>query len=246
MVPWVDPRYLRTCSRRGRDLLAHPVIEQDYAVRDVLLGAVPGQLVAAGFPGDDGGQPAVLQPPEQPAQLPPHNRLVRQRGEQRLDRVQHHPLCTDLVDRKPEPQEQALQVVAARCTDLGRGRCAPPRRTTARRLATGPGQTPATPRSPPGQRPSPQRRSGPRARRTPAHRAPRTPTPAGSSRTRPRRRQGSAGPAADPHRSPHPARERPSAPSAAPTRSVRTAWGLLGSLGSLGSSSGLASPLAGQ
>ena len=83
------------------DLLVHAVVEQDHAVGDVLLQAVAGQGALAALAGDDGGDALVLEPAEQPAQLGAQDGLVGQAGEERLDRVQHHALGADGVDRVP-------------------------------------------------------------------------------------------------------------------------------------------------
>ena len=81
------------------DLVVDPVVEQDHAVGDVLLEALARELALAALAGDDGGDAAVLEPAEQPAQLGAQDRRVREAGEQRLDRVEHDALRADRVDR---------------------------------------------------------------------------------------------------------------------------------------------------
>ena len=85
----------------GGDLVVDPVVEGDHAVGDVLLDAEPGQaaLVAA-LTGDDHGEAALLEPAEQPAELAADDRLVGQRAEEQLDRVQHDALGADRVHRR--------------------------------------------------------------------------------------------------------------------------------------------------
>ena len=80
----------------GRDLVLDPVVEQDDAVRDIFLDAVPGQLPIAAFAGDDGGDALVLQPGEQPAQLRTKDRRIGKAGEEGLE---PHPAETVRVKR---------------------------------------------------------------------------------------------------------------------------------------------------
>ena len=75
-------------------------------------------VAVAALAGDDGGHALVLEPAEQAAQLGAQDGVVGQAGEQRLERVQHHALGADGVDRVTEPDEQSFQVVLAGLLDL--------------------------------------------------------------------------------------------------------------------------------
>ena len=100
------------------DLVVDAVVQQDHAVGHVLLEAVAGQRVLAALAGDDRGHAAILQPAEQAPQLGAQDGVVRQAGEQRLDRVEHDALGADRVDRMAEADEEALEVVLAGLLDL--------------------------------------------------------------------------------------------------------------------------------
>ncbi len=99
-------------ASRG-NLVGDPVVEEDHAVRNVLLEALPGERAVAPLGGDDGGHPLVLQPAEQAHQLGPKNRLVGEPAEQGLDGVEDDPLGPDAVDGEPEPNEEPAEVVLA-------------------------------------------------------------------------------------------------------------------------------------
>ena len=101
-----------------RDLVVDAVVEQDHAVRDVLLEPLPGQQALAALAGDDGGHASVLQPAEQPPQFGAQDAVVRQAGEQRFDRVEHDALGADRLDRVAEPDEQPFEIVLAGLLDL--------------------------------------------------------------------------------------------------------------------------------
>ena len=60
---------LEDAQPSGRGLLGHPVVEHDHAVRDVLLDAVAGEGAVAPLAGDHRGDPPLLEPAEQAAQL---------------------------------------------------------------------------------------------------------------------------------------------------------------------------------
>ena len=105
----------------GGDLVVHPVVEDDHAVGGVLLDAVPRQLpFPATLAGDHRGELVVLQPPQQPGELVPHDRLVAQGAEQHLDRVQDHSPGAHRLHRGRQADEQAVEVEVARRHDLGR------------------------------------------------------------------------------------------------------------------------------
>jgi hypothetical protein len=102
-----------------RNLLAHAVIEQDHAVGDVFLEPLARELAFAALAGDDGRHALVLEPAEQAPQLRAQQRLVGEAAEERLERVEHHALGADRVDREAQAQEQAFEVVLAGFLDLG-------------------------------------------------------------------------------------------------------------------------------
>ena len=101
-----------------RDLIVDAVIEQDHGVRDVLLQALLGQQTLAALARDQGRDALVLQPPEQPPQLRPENRVVLETREERLDGVEDDALRTDRSNRVIEPDEQAFEIVLAGFLDL--------------------------------------------------------------------------------------------------------------------------------
>ena len=68
--------------------------------------------------GHDGGDLPLLQPGEQPPELDAQPRRVVERGEQHLQGVEGDPLGADLVDRRPEADEQRLEVVVPGHVDL--------------------------------------------------------------------------------------------------------------------------------
>ena len=118
LVPCARAAVLDHAQPPGRDLVVDAVVEQDHAVGDVLLQALPGQRPVAALAGDDGRDPLVLQPAEQPPQLGAQDGLVGQAGEERLERVEDDPLGADRVDRVAEADEQPLEVVLAGLLDL--------------------------------------------------------------------------------------------------------------------------------
>ena len=97
--------------RRG--LLGDPVVEHDHAVRHVLLDAVAGQRTVAAFAGDDGGDPAILQPGEEPAKLRAHRGGIGERAEQILQGVEHDAFGVHLIDGGTEPDEERLEIPLA-------------------------------------------------------------------------------------------------------------------------------------
>ena len=151
----------------GRGLLAHPVIEHDHAVRDVLLDAVARQRPVAALGGDHRRHASLLEPAEQPAQLGAKHGRVGERAEHRLDRVDHHPLGADRVDRRSEPQKQPVQVPLPRLLHLAADDRRRGRSPCGRRPRTARGQNPATRRWRSDPRPTPRTRRTPPARRTP-------------------------------------------------------------------------------
>jgi hypothetical protein len=104
----------------GGHLLGHTVVEQDHAVGDVLLQPLAREASFAALAGDDRGDALVLQPAEEAPQLRAQQRLVGEAAEEGLERVEHHALGAHRVDRHPQPQEQAFEVVFAGLVDLRR------------------------------------------------------------------------------------------------------------------------------
>ena len=102
----------------GGKLVYDAVIEQDDAIRDVFFESVPGQRAIAAFTGDYGGHPSLLQPFEQPPDFRTKNCRIREASEERLQGVQHDTLRADGVDSEAQPDEQPLEVVAARFLDF--------------------------------------------------------------------------------------------------------------------------------
>ena len=102
----------------GRDLVDHPMIQKDDAVRDVLLEPLPRETALAALAGDDRRHSLVLEPAEQPPDFGAQDPVVREPAEQGLDRVEHHALRADRVDRMARSDEQALEVVFAALLDL--------------------------------------------------------------------------------------------------------------------------------
>ena len=100
------------------NLVIDPMVEQDDAVGHVFLQPVARQLFAPALGGDDGGHAFVLEPAEEPAQLGAQDGFVGQAGEQRFQRVQHHALGADGINRVIEPDEQPFQVILAGLLDF--------------------------------------------------------------------------------------------------------------------------------
>ncbi len=146
-VPCVLPRYLTMRRRRVDTCSLHAVVEQDDAVGDVLLEPLARELALAALAGDDRGDALVLQPAKQAAQLRAQERLVGEAAEEGLERVEHHALGADRVDGKPEPQEQALEVVLAGFLDLACARCGRGRRRSCPRRSSSRGRSRASARS---------------------------------------------------------------------------------------------------
>src|SRR5690606_2395741 len=97
------------------DLIGDTVVEEDHAVRDVLLEAVAREGSVAAFRGDDGRELAVLEPPKEPAKLGPKDSVVIERAEERLERVDDDPFGADRVDAVSKPDEEPLEIGRASC-----------------------------------------------------------------------------------------------------------------------------------
>ena len=94
------------------------MVEKDDAVGHVLLQPVARQLFAPALRRDDRGHTFVLEPAKEPAQLAAQDALVGQAGEERLQRVQHHPLGPDGINRVVEPDKQPFQVILSAFLDF--------------------------------------------------------------------------------------------------------------------------------
>ncbi len=102
-----------------RDLVDDAVVEQDHAVGDVLLQPAAGELTIASLAGDHGGDALVFQPAKEAPQLRPQDGGIGKAAEQRFDRVQRDALGPDRIDRIPQSDEEALEVVLASLLNLG-------------------------------------------------------------------------------------------------------------------------------
>ena len=113
LVPCSEPRYFSTRSRRVEVCSVDAVVEHDHAVRDVLLDAVAGEGPVAALAGDDRGDPALLEPAEQPTQLGAQDGAFGKAPNRHLERVDHDALGADRVDGRAEPEEQPIEVPVA-------------------------------------------------------------------------------------------------------------------------------------
>ncbi len=89
----------------GGKLVGNPMIQKDHAIRYIFFQPVPRKVSVTLLGGHNRGQPAVLQPPEQPANLRAQYSGVSKSRENRFDRIQHHALCSDFVHRVLQPDE---------------------------------------------------------------------------------------------------------------------------------------------
>ncbi len=91
-------------AARG-NLLVYAMVENDHAVRHVLLDPVACETAVAPLAGHDRGDGPVLEPAEQPAELRSHDRLLLERAEQQLDSIEHDTLRPDTLDSVTEEEE---------------------------------------------------------------------------------------------------------------------------------------------
>ncbi len=104
----------------GGDFLAGPMVNEDDAIGDKLLDAVPRQLVGAVALGrDDRGQPSLFEPAEQAPDFRAKNAGVRQLGEERFNRVEDDALGADLLAGVRDADEEAVEIVFAGFRHLG-------------------------------------------------------------------------------------------------------------------------------
>src|ERR1035441_10860669 len=87
------------------------MVQQDHAVGDELLYAVPGQLVGlVPLGGNDRGQSFLLEPVEQAADFGAHDAWVGQFAEERFNGVQHDSPRAHPLDCVGNSYEEALEV----------------------------------------------------------------------------------------------------------------------------------------
>ena len=97
----------------GRQVVDDAMIEQDHAVRHILLDAVARKAAVAALRRDDGGELAVLEPAEQPPQLGAKHGFVGDAGKQRVDAVEDDAPRAYARHREVEPHEQPFEIVFA-------------------------------------------------------------------------------------------------------------------------------------
>src|SRR5205807_6140527 len=89
------------------------------AVGNILFEAVPREASAgSGLGGDHRSNGLLFEPTKQATQLGTNNRLVRQSGEQNLDRVQDQTLGADGSNPILDPHEQPGKVVFSRLLEF--------------------------------------------------------------------------------------------------------------------------------
>jgi hypothetical protein len=94
------------------------MIKQYDAVGHIFLKAVTGQRAFAAFTGYDSCNPAVLEPSEQPAQFRTQDPVIRQAGEQSLERIQNDSFCANGVDGVTQADKEPFEIVCAGLLDL--------------------------------------------------------------------------------------------------------------------------------
>src|ERR1700720_519230 len=98
----------------GRDLLPDAMVQQDDAVGDELLNAVPGQLVRLVPLGSNNrGQSSLFEPIEEAADFGAEDRWVGQIAEERLNGVQDNSPRPNPLDGIGNSYEEALEVILA-------------------------------------------------------------------------------------------------------------------------------------
>ncbi len=113
-VPWVDPRYFDDAQAPRRDLFPDTMVQDDHAVGDEFLDAVPGQLVRpVPLGGDDRGQSFLLEPVEQAADFGAQDTRVRHLAEERFNRVEDDSLRANPLDSVGNSNEEAIEVILA-------------------------------------------------------------------------------------------------------------------------------------
>lgn len=110
---------LHDAEAPGGHLFGHAVVEEDDAVGDVLLEALPREGAVAALGGDDRGDPAVLQPAEEAAELGAEDGLVGEAREERLQGVEDDAPRAHRVDGEREADEEPVEVELPRLLDLG-------------------------------------------------------------------------------------------------------------------------------
>ena len=96
----------------------HALVENDDAVRHVLLDSVAREPVLTPFPGHDRGDRPLLEPVEQPTQLRAHDRLGRNAPNSTSIVSRTTRLGPDSLDRVGEKDEQRLEIKLPRLGEL--------------------------------------------------------------------------------------------------------------------------------
>jgi len=102
----------------GGNIAFQAMIEHDDAIGDILFQPLACQRGFAPLSGDDGGYAFLLEPAEQAPYFGAYDKRTAQGGEERLDRIQHHAPRADGINREPQTNEKAFQVILARLLDL--------------------------------------------------------------------------------------------------------------------------------
>jgi hypothetical protein len=104
-------------AARG-DLVLDPVVEQQHAVGNILFQTVARQRPFASLGRDDRGDVLFLQPGKQTAQFGAQDVGVAETGEQHFQRIEHHALGADLIDRVAKAHKQPVEIVVSGLFDL--------------------------------------------------------------------------------------------------------------------------------
>ena len=118
LVPWLDPAVLTTLIRRVDSWLMTRWSSR--ITQSETYSSSPWRVRVASprSPVTMAVMLAVLQPLEQPADLGPQHGLIRQSPEERFDRVEHDAFGADRINRMPEADEQAFEVVLTALLDV--------------------------------------------------------------------------------------------------------------------------------
>ncbi len=100
--------------RRAEIWSLNAMIEQNHAVGNIFLETVARESAFAPLGGNDGRQAAVLQPAEQAAKFRAQDSGIGEAGEKSFERVEHHALGADRLDRILQAEKQPFEIVLAR------------------------------------------------------------------------------------------------------------------------------------
>ncbi len=119
LVPWADPRYLTTRSRRVET--SSRTRWSSAITQSVTYSSIPCRvrLVSPRSPVTMVVTPRSFEPARQPAELGPHDRVVAERAEQHLDGIEHDPPGAHPADGVVEDGKQRPEVELAGPDDLG-------------------------------------------------------------------------------------------------------------------------------